>query len=128
MQSEPTREKQSNPRLLFDLARLRHHDCRIRRAHRRCVGYGGKIVYDTSRGDDMPRKRLDSSRILAMDWSAITPLAEEVEALLRLVLANPGSLPESAIEASPYLIDNIGKYLLTGRGPEAIPLGASATN
>jgi hypothetical protein len=128
MQSEPTREKESNPRMLFDLARLRHHDCQIRRAHRRCVGYGGKIVYDTSRGDGMPRKRLDSSRMTAMGWSTITPQAEGLKLYYDWFLANPGSLPESAIEGSPYLIDNIGKYLLIGGGPGTIPPDASATN
>jgi GDP-L-fucose synthase len=32
------------------------------------VGYGGKIVFDASRPDGTPRKRLDSSRLDALGW------------------------------------------------------------
>jgi len=38
------------------------------------VGYGGKIVFDPSRPDGMPRKLLDVSRMKAMGWKATTPL------------------------------------------------------
>lgn len=34
----------------------------------RVVGYAGKIVWDTSKPDGMPRKLMDSSRLLALGW------------------------------------------------------------
>jgi GDP-L-fucose synthase len=45
----------------------------------RIVGYRGKFVFDTSRPDGMPRKRLDVSRIQALGWSA----AIDLESCLR---------------------------------------------
>ena len=60
---------------------------------RRCVGFEGKIVYDRSRADGMPRKLLDSSRIKAMGWSPITPLAEGLRLYYDWFLANHGKLP-----------------------------------
>ena len=32
------------------------------------VGYAGEIAFDTSKPDGMPRKLLDSSRVLARGW------------------------------------------------------------
>ena len=32
------------------------------------VGYTGELAFDTSKPDGMPRKLLDSSRVLAMGW------------------------------------------------------------
>ena len=32
------------------------------------VGYTGQLTFDTSKPDGMPRKLLDSSRVLAMGW------------------------------------------------------------
>ena len=41
------------------------------------VGYSGKIVFDTSKPDGMPRRCLDSSRILNMGgWRAKTSFRE----------------------------------------------------
>jgi GDP-L-fucose synthase len=34
----------------------------------RVVGYSGRVVFDTSKPDGMPRKLLDASRILEMGW------------------------------------------------------------
>ncbi len=34
----------------------------------RVVGYAGKIVWDTSKPDGMPRKLMDSSRLFALGW------------------------------------------------------------
>lgn len=38
------------------------------------VGYSGQLVFDTTKSDGMPRKLLDSSRMLAMGWRAHIPL------------------------------------------------------
>jgi GDP-L-fucose synthase len=43
------------------------------------VGFRGKIVYDTSRPDGMPRKLLDASRLSAMGWKAKISLREGLE-------------------------------------------------
>lgn len=40
------------------------------------VGYSGGIVFDRTRPDGAPRKRLDCSRLTALGWRARTPLAE----------------------------------------------------
>jgi GDP-L-fucose synthase len=40
------------------------------------VGYQGRLVFDTSRPDGVPRKLLDSSKLNAMGWRARTPLRE----------------------------------------------------
>jgi GDP-L-fucose synthase len=38
------------------------------------VGYRGRLAFDTSRPDGMPRKLLDSGKLAAMGWRARTPL------------------------------------------------------
>jgi GDP-L-fucose synthase len=43
------------------------------------VGYRGELVYDTSRPDGMPRKLLDSSKLLALGWRARTSLRAGLE-------------------------------------------------
>lgn len=40
------------------------------------VGYRGRLVFDASKPDGMPRKLLDSSRIGALGWRPTVPLAE----------------------------------------------------
>jgi GDP-L-fucose synthase len=40
------------------------------------VGYGGRLTFDTGKPDGMPRKLLDSSRILAMGWRPRIDLLE----------------------------------------------------
>jgi GDP-L-fucose synthase len=40
------------------------------------VGYTGKLVFDTTKPDGMPRKLLDSSRILRLGWRAAIPLEQ----------------------------------------------------
>ena len=39
------------------------------------VGYQGKIRFDATRPDGMPRKLLDTSRLSALGWTARIPLA-----------------------------------------------------
>ena len=40
------------------------------------VGYEGQIIFDSSRPDGMPRKRLDISKLTAIGWRAKIPLRE----------------------------------------------------
>lgn len=40
------------------------------------VGYAGELVFDPSKPDGTPRKRLDTSRLTALGWRAKIPLAE----------------------------------------------------
>jgi GDP-L-fucose synthase len=40
------------------------------------VGYTGKIVFDSSKPDGTPRKRLDVERLSALGWQARTPLIQ----------------------------------------------------
>jgi len=43
------------------------------------VGYRGELRFDTSRPDGMPKKLLDSSRLLAMGWQPKTSLISAVK-------------------------------------------------
>jgi len=52
------------------------------------VGYNGRIVFDTSKPDGMPRRCLDSSRISRMGWNAKTPFREGLEKAYEWFLAN----------------------------------------
>jgi GDP-L-fucose synthase len=54
----------------------------------RIVGYQGRLVYDTSRPDGMPRKVMDVSRLAAMGWTAPTSLEDGLERYYRWFLAN----------------------------------------
>jgi len=44
------------------------------------VGFGGKIVWDTSKPDGTPRKLLDVSRMATLGWKARIPLGEGLKA------------------------------------------------
>jgi GDP-L-fucose synthase len=48
----------------------------------------------------MPRKLLDSSRIHALGWSAMTPLEEGLRRYYEWFLANQGHLRETVIESA----------------------------
>jgi len=52
------------------------------------VGYNGKIVFDTSKPDGMPRRCLDSSKISGMGWKAKTPFREGLEMAYEWYLGN----------------------------------------
>jgi GDP-L-fucose synthase len=65
---------------------------------KRCVGFGGKIAFDTARPDGMPRKLLDSSRIRAMGWSPATPLDQGLKIYYDWFRANQGHLRETVYQ------------------------------
>jgi GDP-L-fucose synthase len=44
----------------------------------RIVGYGGKIVFDTTKPDGTPRKLMDSSRLAALGWRAEISLEDGI--------------------------------------------------
>jgi GDP-L-fucose synthase len=67
---------------------------------RRCVGFEGRIVYDRSRADGMPRKLLDSARIHALGWSPATPLEQGLRLYYDWFLANQGKLREMVVEGA----------------------------
>jgi GDP-L-fucose synthase len=67
---------------------------------KRCVGFEGRVVYDRSRPDGMPRKLLDSSRIQAMGWKATTKLGEGLKLYYDWFLSNQGKLRETVIETA----------------------------
>jgi GDP-L-fucose synthase len=52
------------------------------------VGYGGEIVYDTSKPDGTPRKLVDVGRITGLGWRAQIPLQEGVASTYRWFLDN----------------------------------------
>jgi GDP-L-fucose synthase len=51
------------------------------------VGYGGDIVFDTSKPDGTPRKLLDVSKLTALGWSARMPLDVGLQHAYRAFLA-----------------------------------------
>src|SRR6516165_8753227 len=55
------------------------------------VGYQGRLVFDTSRPDGVPRKLLDSSKLNAMGWRARTPLREGLARTYEAFLASATS-------------------------------------
>ena len=54
------------------------------------VGYSGEIVFDTNRPDGAPRKRLDTSRLNALGWSAKTSLVDGLKAAYADFLGREG--------------------------------------
>ena len=54
-------------------------DCTIRELAERIahiIGYGGDIIFDTSKPDGTPRKQLDVSRMTELGWTATTSLED----------------------------------------------------
>jgi GDP-L-fucose synthase len=62
---------------------------------KQCVGFEGKITFDTNRPDGMPRKLLDTSRIRTLGWSATTPLDRGLKLYYDWFVTNQGSLRET---------------------------------
>jgi GDP-L-fucose synthase len=54
------------------------------------VGFGGRLVFDPSRPDGMPRKLLDSGRLNALGWHAGTSLREGLTRTYAAFLAGQG--------------------------------------
>jgi len=54
------------------------------------VGYGGELVFDSSRPDGTPRKLLDSSRLEGLGWTAKTKLRDGLRETYGDFLANGG--------------------------------------
>ena len=59
----------------------------LARAMAQVVGFEGRLVFDASKPDGMPRKLLNSSRILAMGWRPRIELSEGLQETYRWYLA-----------------------------------------
>lgn len=66
----------------------------LARIVRDVVGFGGEIVYDTSRPDGTPRKLVDTTKINRLGWSARIGLREGVEQTYQWFLENAEELLE----------------------------------
>lgn len=56
------------------------------------TGYSGRLEFDTSRADGVPRKLLDVTRIAALGWRPQIPLRVGIEQVYAWFVANAGSL------------------------------------
>ena len=57
----------------------------------RVVGFGGELVFDTSKPDGTPRKLLDVTRLQELGWSAKIELEDGIRSTYEWFLANdPG--------------------------------------
>ena len=68
---------------------------------KRCVQYEGRITFDRTRPDGMPRKLLDSTKMHALGWSPSTPLDRGLKLYYDWFLANQASLRETVYRAPP---------------------------
>lgn len=57
----------------------------------RVTGFGGRIVYDTSKSDGTPRKLMDVSRLTDMGWKAHMPFEDALQATYQWYLKNEGA-------------------------------------
>ena len=64
------------------------------------IGYKGRFVYDASKPDGTPVKRLDVSRLAALGWRASTPLREGLEKTYRWYQATPHARGRTATQAA----------------------------
>jgi GDP-L-fucose synthase len=53
------------------------------------VGFGGELVFDSTKPDGTPRKLLDIAKIKALGWSPKVPLREGIAETYKWFLANP---------------------------------------
>jgi GDP-L-fucose synthase len=77
-----------------------------------CVGFEGRIVFDTTRPDGMPRKLLDSTRIKSLGWSPTTPLNEGLKLYYDWFLANQGRLRETVYDNQRSNGDSVAANML----------------
>ena len=54
----------------------------------RIVGFQGRLLFDTSKPDGVPRKLVDTSRINALGWRARTNLDEGIRSTYQWFLKN----------------------------------------
>ena len=59
------------------------------------VGYEGEVVFDATKPDGMPRKRIDSGRINALGWEASTSLREGLRRTYDDFLTREGIVAEA---------------------------------
>ena len=59
---------------------------------KKVVGYGGDIVFDTSKPDGTPRKLLDTSRIQSLGWEPSIELADGLKETYRWYLRSEGAI------------------------------------
>ena len=65
------------------------------------VGYEGQIIFDSSRPDGMPRKRLDISKLTALGWRAKIPLREGLRRMYTdFLTSNADSVMAAPLRAS----------------------------
>jgi GDP-L-fucose synthase len=70
-------------------------DCTIRELAEtlcRVVGFGGELVFDTSKPDGTPRKLLDVSRLRKLGWAASIPLETGLDGTYRWFLEHEAEL------------------------------------
>jgi GDP-L-fucose synthase len=65
------------------------------------VGFEGRIAYDTTQPDGMPRKLLDSSRMRALGWKPTTPLDQGLKLYYDWFLAHQDRLREIVYDTPP---------------------------
>ncbi len=75
--------------------------CNLAKMIARVVGYGGKIVFDTTKPDGTPRKLMDSSRIAALGWKPEISLEEGIVHTYRWYLSQ-SALKFDAMSASDF--------------------------
>lgn len=56
------------------------------------VGFGGELVFDSSKPDGAPRKLLDVSRLTALGWSPRVPMRDGIAMTYQWFLENIGTL------------------------------------
>src|SRR6516165_6279829 len=69
------------------------------------VGYEGQIIFDSSRPDGMPRKRLDISKLTALGWRAKTSLPDGLRQMYNDFLRRDPSSSLHSVQPSTPQVD-----------------------